>query len=134
MLVEELFDGMTVNCHVIPMGKDYTLAVYGGDTPHVGSVVMSIARPSLSGEGISATSSVLNGVGHKDEAVARLFAEAIAKAKNCTAVCACGIHVDAITTEQLELVRACCGRLLRRVLEALGQVGAACKEMRQAAK
>lgn len=76
MLREELFDGYSVYCDVIPMGKDYTLAVYGGDTPHVGSVVLSIARPSLAGEGIGVTSSVLSGVGHKDEAIARLFAEA----------------------------------------------------------
>ena len=54
MLREELFDGYSVYCDVIPMGKDYTLAVYGGDTPHVGSVVLSIARPSLAGEGIGA--------------------------------------------------------------------------------
>ena len=67
MLREELFDGYSVYCDVIPMGKDYTLAVYGGDTPHVGSVVLSIARPSLAGEGIGVTSSVLSGVGHKDE-------------------------------------------------------------------
>lgn len=130
MFVESLFDGMTICCQVIPMGRDITLAVYGGDTPHVGSVVMATARPSLSGEGLSATSSVLNGLGHKDEAVGRLFAEAVAKAKNCTAVCACGIHVDAITHDQLELVRVCCERLLRRVLGALEQVPAALRKER----
>ena len=116
MFREELFDGYVICCDVIRMGEDYTLAVSGGGRPHVGSVVMAIARPSLSGEGISATSSVLNGVGHKDEAIGRIFAEAVAKAKRCTAVCSCGIHVDNISPEQLLRVQGCCDRLLQRVL------------------
>ena len=33
MLREELFDGYSVYCDVIPMGKDYTLAVYGEILP-----------------------------------------------------------------------------------------------------
>ena len=102
MLREELFDGYSVYCDVIPMGKDYTLAVYGGDTPHVGSVVLS---------------SVLSGVGHKDEAIARLFAEALAKERYCTVACSCGIHVDDITPGQIEAVREACDRLLGRLLK-----------------
>lgn len=81
MIREELFGGFYLHCDVIPMGKDYTLAVYGGDTPHVGSVVMSVARPSLTGEGTGVTSSVLTGVGHKDDVVAKIFAETVAKKK-----------------------------------------------------
>lgn len=123
MLKEELFNGYEIRCHVIRMGKDYTLAVYGGDTPHIGSVVMSTARPSLTGEGIGVTSSVLNGMGHKDEIIARQFAETLAKEKNCTVVCSCGIHVDDIQAEQLEVVQEKCGRLLQRVL--------ACEEIKK---
>ncbi len=115
-LQEEIFDGYKIWCDIIPMGADYTLAVYGGQKPHVGSVVMAAARPSLTGEGISATSSVLNGLGHKDEAVARLFAEKVAETQNCTAVCACGIHVDDMTPAQIDEVEESAGRLLERVL------------------
>lgn len=120
MITEELYGGYTVSCNIIPMGKDYTLAVYGGDTPHVGSVVMSSARPSLTGEGIGVTSSVLTGLGHKDDVVAKLFAEAVAKSGNCTAVCACGIHIDDIDSAQLETVKQSCEKLLQRVLETIG--------------
>ena len=79
VLRQELFNGYYVQCEVVEMGKDYMLAVYGGDTPHIGSVVMSIARPSLTGEGIGVTSSVINGTGHKDEDIGRWFAESLAK-------------------------------------------------------
>ncbi len=106
-------------CHVISMGRDYTVTVCGGVLPHIGSTVMAQARPSLTGEGISATSSTLNCMGHKDEEVARMFAEKIAVQGNCTAVCTCGIHLDAITKEQLDRVRQSCCELLDRILEEM---------------
>ena len=115
-LTELLSNGYEICCSVIPMGKDLTVCVSGGDTPHVGSVVMSVARPSLTGEGTGVTSSVLNGMGHKDEYVARKFAEALAKKDNCTVVCTCGIHIDGITEAQLKEVSECCNRLLEKLM------------------
>ena len=103
------------------MGKDYALSVYGGERPHIGSVVMAIARPSLTGEGVGVTSSVLNRMGHKDEVIARLFAEAVAKEANCTAVCTCGIHVDDISPEQMEAVLRASDHLLKRVLNRISE-------------
>lgn len=117
ILKEWTANGYTVFCQVVPMGQDYTICVWGGDTPHVGSVVMSVARPSLTGEGTDVTSSVINGMGHKDEYVARKFAEAAAMKYNCTVVCTCGIHIDHITKEQLKDVADACDRLLRHLLE-----------------
>lgn len=95
---------------------DCTICVWGGDTPHVGSVVMSTARPSLTGSGVGVTSSVLNGIGHKDEYVARKFAEAAAEKFVCTAVCSCGIHIDDITPAQLQEVSTVCDKLLKQVI------------------
>lgn len=105
-----------LTCRVTPMGKDYTITICGGSLPHIGSVVMAQARPSLTGNGISATSSVLNCVGHKDETIARMFAEKIAICGNCTAVCICGIHLDNITEKQLDRIRESCDSLLKRIL------------------
>lgn len=115
-LTETLADGYEICCSMVPMGRDLTVCVSGGDTPHIGSVVMSVARPSLTGNGVGVTSSVLNGMGHKDEYVARKFAETLAKNYNCTAVCACGIHIDEITESQLKQVSDCCDRLLEKLL------------------
>ena len=95
---------------------DCTICIWGGDTPHVGSVVMSTARPSLTGSGVGVTSSVLNGIGHKDEYVARKFAEAAAEKFVCTAVCSCGIHIDGITPAQMQEVSVVCDKLLKQVI------------------
>ena len=113
---EYAFEDCPLICRVISMGKDYTVTVCGGTLPHIGSAVMAQARPSLTGQGVSATSSVLNCVGHKDETVARMFAEKSAGYGNCTVVCVCGIHLDNITEEQLAGVQECCERLLNRIL------------------
>ena len=78
---------------------------------------MTVARPSLTGKGIGVTTSVLTGAGHKDDIIARLFSEALAESRNCTVVCSCGIHVDNIRPEQLEIVREKCGDLLQRLLK-----------------
>ncbi len=117
ILEEQIAGGYPVSCQAVSMGQDYTICVWGGDTPHVGSVVMSVARPSLTGEGTGVTSSVINGMGHKDEYVARKFAEAAAVKYNCTVVCTCGIHIDNITKEQLQDIAETCDRLLTRLLE-----------------
>lgn len=84
------------------IGEDYCIHVSGGERPHIGCVVLAMPRPSLSSpEVISATSSVLNVTGHKDEYICRELAEAAAKRKNAVTVCTGGFHTDGITEEQL---------------------------------
>ena len=116
VFTQKMQNGLPVFAQFVQMGKDCTICVWGGDTPHVGSVVMSTARPSLTGSGVGVTSSVLNGIGHKDEYVARKFAEAAAEKFVCTAVCSCGIHIDGITPAQLQEVSAVCDKLLKQVI------------------
>lgn len=116
VFIEKMQNGLPVFAQLVQMGKDCTICVWGGDTPHVGSVVMSTARPSLTGSGVGVTSSVLNGIGHKDEYVARKFAEAAAEKFVCTAVCSCGIHIDGITQAQLQEVSVMCDKLLKQVI------------------
>lgn len=89
-------------------GADYCLLLEGGSAPHIGCAVLALPRPSLWEDGSrSATASVLNVVGHKDEAVCRLLAERVAARKNAIVVCTGGFHVDGISREQIaELTRA----------------------------
>ena len=116
VFIEKMQNGLPVFAQLVQMGKDCKICIWGGDTPHVGSVVMSTARPSLTGSGVGVTSSVLNGIGHKDEYVARKFAEAAAEKFVCTAVCSCGIHIDGITQAQLQEVSVVCDKLLKQVI------------------
>lgn len=121
VFTENAFEHCKITCQITSQGEDYAIMISGGSRPHIGSVVLAQARPSLTGSGVSATSSVINVVGHKDEAVARMFAEKAAIHGNCTAVCTCGIHIDEITSEQLEKIQTCCRKLLKQCLAIINK-------------
>lgn len=88
---------------ITQIGEDKLIAIFGGDNPHIGSAVLSVPRASLTGDGhISATSSVLNVTGHKDDEICRMIAERIASRENCRVVCTGGFHVDNITPFQIK--------------------------------
>ena len=89
--------------NITRLGDDCHLLLYGGERPHLGCCVLATPRPSLIGDGSrSATSSVLNAIGHKDEALCRLLAETVAADVNCTVVCTGGVHIDNITATRIQ--------------------------------
>ncbi|MDO4274336.1 MAG: hypothetical protein Q4D16_11755 [Eubacteriales bacterium] len=114
---EKAVCGIKLICDVILMGRDATLILRDNKSAHIGCTVLAIARPSLTGKGISATTSVINCIGHKDDVIARRFAEAAAIKTEATAVCTCGIHIDSLTENQIQLVLETCEELLLMVLE-----------------
>ena len=90
------------------------MCISGGDRPHIGSTVQSVPRPSLTGDGhCSATSSVLNLTGHKDEALCRYLAELVCSSLETVVVCTGGVHVDSASKEQLLEIQ--------KVVEEMGQ-------------
>ena len=99
-----------IKISVTDVGEDRLILVSGGDKEHIGCTVLSFARPSLSGGGqISATSSVLNVTGHKDEEICRCLAEKLAIKEKCTVVCTGGFHADGIQKNQIdELIEKIC--------------------------
>ncbi|MCD8090018.1 MAG: hypothetical protein LUD81_05245 [Clostridiales bacterium] len=109
--------GIRLFCDVIKMGRDYTICLWNETGGHVGSVCLSVARPSLTGSGTSATTSVLNCAGHKDELIAREIAEAAAVKGHCTAVCSCGVHLDGITPKQISEISEACRELKKELLK-----------------
>jgi hypothetical protein len=102
------------------IGKDIIVSIWGGTAPHIGSVAAAVPRPSLEDPvKKSATSSVINFVGHKDDTVARLFSEKIAAHFEANCVAAAGIHLDNATQKDIELVlkncRILCSQLLKKL-------------------
>lgn len=86
------------------IGKDLCVIVSGGDSPHIGSVTLSIPRPSLTdSNNNSATTSVLNLLGHKDDEAARYVSHILSSRLNKNVVVTCGIHVDNITSEEINV-------------------------------
>ena len=100
--------GFMMEVTVMKIGEDFQICLAGGEKPHIGCVVQAVPRESLTGDGSwSATSSVWNRTGHKDEVLCRMLAEKICSACRVVTVCSGGVHIDGITGEQIrELVDA----------------------------
>ena len=104
-LIEKELSFAQLTIEMKQIGRDYEVSLRGGQKPHIGCTVLAIPRLSLSGDGsISATSSVLNVTGHKDETLCRYLAEKIASAKNAVVVCTGGFHMDHISKAQIDEV------------------------------
>lgn len=94
-----------IKLYVLKLGDDYNITISGGDKPHIGSSVLAIPRLSLTGDGsISATSSLMNMIGHKDEHICRYIAEKVCINKNAVVICSGGFHVDNISKDGINEV------------------------------
>ena len=78
---------ITVEATVVRAGEDLCIVLTGGDRPHIGTVTLSVPRPSLAdATRTSATTSVLNLTGHKDGEAAQYLSERLAATLGATVV------------------------------------------------
>jgi hypothetical protein len=109
-----------INIKAITVGQDLCIIISGGDSPHIGCVTLSIPRLSLADTGrTSATTSVLNLVGHKDDHAASYVSNVLAAKLNKNVVVTGGIHVDKITPEEIRLTMELLKRLTDNLIEKL---------------
>ena len=112
--------GVSLHLTAERLGGDLAVTVAGGCRPHVGCVALAVPRESLTGSGeTSATTSVINVTGHKDDAVAVQVAAGLAAAENCVATVSCGIHFDAITPRQMQAVMEAPARIVSEITDWL---------------
>ncbi len=115
-------DSYVLEAEAVRIGADVLVCVWGGDSPHIGSVAAAQPRPSLDDpERTSATASVLSYVGHKDDVVAKEIAEKLAASLETNVVVTAGIHWDDIPADGIEAVVSRCheiGDSLRAALQA----------------
>ena len=121
MTFESNASSVSVKLEIRKLGDDYLVSIGGGDKVHIGSVVLAVPRPSLGDPAeTSCTSSVLNRLGHKDEAVCRVVAETLCKHYGKVVVCVGGIHVDHIRENQFDEIFSSVDDLLRQVMKMSG--------------
>lgn len=107
-LVRECMEaaGCSLEVRAAFVGEDILVCLQGGERPHLGCVVQTEPRESLTGDGsVSATSSVLNYPGHKDEVVCRYVAEKIYRELKRRVVCTGGFHKDGINVDEIREVQ-----------------------------
>ena len=95
------------------------LQLYGGTFEHVGSVTVSVPRPSLlDGNRTSVTSSVINLLSHKEELVGRPAAEMLAVTLDRPIVCVAGIHGDEASDDELVVLSKNSEAVVRELMRA----------------
>ena len=109
-----------IDLQAVSVGEDLCIIISGGDTPHIGCVTLSVPRPSLLAPTVtSATTSVLNLIGHKDDEAARYVSHTLCSGLNKNIVVTCGIHLDQITPEEIEttidLIKEITDKLVQKI-------------------
>lgn len=109
-----------VNLKAFTIGEDLCVIVSGGDSPHIGSVTLSIPRASLAdSNNISSTTSVLNLLGHKDDEAAKYVSHTLSSRLNKNVVVTCGIHVDNIISEEIKVTIELLKELTEMLIEKI---------------
>ena len=111
---------ITVEASVVRAGADLCIVLTGGDRPHIGTVTLSVPRPSLAdATRTSATTSVLNLTGHKDGEAAQYLGQRLAAALGATVVVTGGIHVNDIRPDEIKTVLHLVDRLTTALVDLL---------------
>lgn len=90
-----------IETSIMKMGADYVICVQN-ENGHIGSVV--VANPYQKDGKVHATLSTINKLGHKDDAIAKIFAKELCEFFDATVTCICGIHLDNISLDEIEEV------------------------------
>ncbi len=105
-----------VDAQINIMGRDLQVNLLGG-VGHIGAVGMGEPRSSLKDPSkTSSTSSVFTFVSHKEDAVVKSMAEALAKALNRKVVVTAGIHWDDLTQDEINEISTICEEITGQIV------------------
>lgn len=111
---------MELHAVAVAAGADLSITVSGGDRPHVGSVALaephrSAADPARQ----SATTSALVRAHHRDDQIARTFADRLAREFGVAVAVSAGVHTDGLDARGIETYLALAERLADALVRAI---------------
>lgn len=86
---------LTIRTRVERIGADLSVAIFGGDRPHIGAI--ALASPGWGCQVVCLPN-------HREGDIAKRFASDLAAALGATVSVSCGIHLDGITHREIESV------------------------------
>jgi hypothetical protein len=91
---------------IIFLDNDDVIVVVTGGRDHIGAISLAVPRPSLFDQNrLSAESSVLTMLGHKEDELVKYVSEKIASTTGRNVVVIAGVHYDGLARDDLEIVR-----------------------------
>jgi len=96
-------DKYKVKLVAIKSGEDLTVIISGGEKPHIGTIAVSIPRPSLKDlNKVITSTSVFTLIGHKEDELSKQIAENITKITKKITVVIVGLHIEKATSKDIE--------------------------------
>jgi hypothetical protein len=89
---------LTMHLEARRIGKDWNISVFGGDRPHIGAV--ALASP----ENPETPCQLLCLTNHREGDIAKSLASAMANHFSSAVCVSCGIHLDNITRDEIQMV------------------------------
>ncbi len=106
----------TIFLDVKEIGKDFLIAIYGGDAHHIGGAAVAYPTQSHYRDATTVSVSTITLPGHKDYVVANTAAEKICKALNTPTIVTVGIHYDNATKEDIDEIISVVDALVQDVI------------------
>ena len=99
-------NGYTLQGTIMFLDNDDVIVVVSGGIEHIGAVGLAVPRPSLLDQDcISATSSILTMLGHKEDELVKYVSEKVAAATERNIVVVAGVHYDGLAMADLKILR-----------------------------
>ncbi|MDW6004999.1 prenylated flavin chaperone LpdD [Vibrio mangrovi] len=118
--LEQESGSFMIHLVAIVVGRDLAVTIHGGDKSHIGATALAQPRASLQDASkVSASTSVLCVLGHKEDLLAHRTAQVLASALNCVVSVNCGIHIDNAGAEHLSMVPDVVNTLTHQLVDLL---------------
>ncbi len=103
---------INIRLRAIFMGQDLCILIDGGDCPHIGAI-------SLASSQLEKKTQTIVVPKHKEDVISQAVAEQVQKTLGNTVCCACGIHIDNISKDEivkiLEMTKHLTSSLLKQL-------------------
>ncbi|MEL7563375.1 MAG: hypothetical protein AAGU27_00600 [Dehalobacterium sp.] len=101
-------DKHKIKLYVMVTDDGINVLLTGGEKAHVGGVVLTVPRQSLTGSGIGSDSWVVPVPGHKDTIAGEKVGTIICRKTGEVVAVTAGIHIDNALPEDLEMIMENC--------------------------
>lgn len=102
------------------LGRDINISIGGGESYHIGAISLAVPEnETINGKKRSAATSVICIQGHKEDEFAHYAAKYLATALHCVVAVSVGVHIDNISMDEIETLRANFTELVKKLEASL---------------
>ncbi|MCK5682348.1 hypothetical protein KAI46_16225 [bacterium] len=113
-------DGFGLQATMISLDNGDFIVVVTGGRDHIGAIALALPRPSLvEADRLSATSSILTMLGHREDELVKYVSETVAAATGQNVIVIAGVHYDGLNSAELGVLRTLWISLTELVIDCI---------------